>query len=120
MTAMLRRDFLRSSAIAGAGVLATGAGASPARASQQAAATVATSGPIRIFMGGYSPPTTGFSLALKMIGDRVTAKFTARGKHIAEFHGVAGTGKEVTVDGVCIFRIDRGQLVEGWGTLNWT
>ena len=26
-------------------------------------------------MGGYSPPTTGFSLALKMIGDRVTAKF---------------------------------------------
>ncbi len=53
-------------------------------------------------------------------GDRVTAKFTARGKHIAEFHGVAGTGKEVTVDGVCIFRIDRGQLVEGWGTLNWT
>ena len=75
MTAMLRRDFLRSSAIAGAGVLATGAGASPARASQQAAATVATSGPIRIFMGGYSPPTTGFSLALKMIGDRVTAKF---------------------------------------------
>ena len=71
---MLRRDFLKSSAIAGAGVLATGAGASPARAGQQGAPAV-SSGPIRIFMGGYSPATTGFSLALKMIGDRVTATF---------------------------------------------
>ena len=26
-------------------------------------------------MGGYGPPTTGFSLALKRVGDRLTAKF---------------------------------------------
>ncbi len=75
MTAMLRRDFLKSSAIAGAGALATGAGTLPAGASQQGASAAAASGPIRIFMGGYGPATTGFSLALKMIGDRVTAKF---------------------------------------------
>jgi tripartite ATP-independent transporter DctP family solute receptor len=31
--------------------------------------------PIQIRMGGYGPPTTGFSLALKMIGDRLHAKF---------------------------------------------
>ena len=31
--------------------------------------------PYRIIMGGYSPPTTGFSLALKRIGDRLQAKF---------------------------------------------
>jgi tripartite ATP-independent transporter DctP family solute receptor len=31
--------------------------------------------PIRILMGGYGPATTGFSLALKRIGDRVTAAF---------------------------------------------
>ena len=31
--------------------------------------------PTRIVMGGYGPATTGFSLALKKIGDRVTAKF---------------------------------------------
>jgi TRAP-type C4-dicarboxylate transport system substrate-binding protein len=31
--------------------------------------------PIQIRMGGYGPPTTGFSLALKRIGDRLKAKF---------------------------------------------
>jgi len=72
---MKRRDFLRSSAIAGAGVLATSAGASPVSARQQGASAVPAGGPIRIFMGGYGPATTGFSLALKQIGDRVMARF---------------------------------------------
>ena len=72
---MLRRDFLQSSVIAGAGMLATGATTSLASAGQQGAPAVASSRPIRIFMGGYGPATTGFSLALKMIGDRVTARF---------------------------------------------
>ena len=31
--------------------------------------------PIQIRMGGYGPPTTGFSLALKRIGDRLEARF---------------------------------------------
>ncbi|MBI3373889.1 MAG: TRAP transporter substrate-binding protein [Betaproteobacteria bacterium] len=31
--------------------------------------------PYRILMGGYSPSTTGFSLAMKQIGDRLQAKF---------------------------------------------
>jgi TRAP-type C4-dicarboxylate transport system substrate-binding protein len=31
--------------------------------------------PIQIRMGGYGPPTTGFSRALKFIGDRLTAEF---------------------------------------------
>ena len=31
--------------------------------------------PIRILMGGYGPSTTGFSLAIKKIGDRLAAKF---------------------------------------------
>ena len=31
--------------------------------------------PTRILMGGYGPPSTGFSLALKQIGDRLEARF---------------------------------------------
>ncbi len=31
--------------------------------------------PYRILMGGYGPPTTSFSLAMKQIGDRLQAKF---------------------------------------------
>ena len=75
MTPMLRRDFLKSSAVAGAGALVAGAGTSLASAGQQGAPAIATGGPIRIFMGGYGPATNGFSLGLKMIGDRVTARF---------------------------------------------
>src|SRR5258708_23928133 len=34
--------------------------------------------PITIRMGGYGPPTTGFSRALKLIGDTVAAEFGNR------------------------------------------
>ena len=33
---------------------------------------------IKIRMGGYGPPTTGFSKALKFIGDRLAARFGDR------------------------------------------
>jgi hypothetical protein len=34
--------------------------------------------PITIRMGGYGPPTTGFSRALKLIGDMLAAEFGNR------------------------------------------
>ena len=37
-----------------------------------------TAKPITIRMGGYGPPTTGFSKALKLMGDRLTAQFGDR------------------------------------------
>jgi tripartite ATP-independent transporter DctP family solute receptor len=36
------------------------------------------SNPIKIRMGGYGPPTTGFSKALKLMGDRLEAEFGPR------------------------------------------
>jgi TRAP-type C4-dicarboxylate transport system substrate-binding protein len=41
----------------------------------QRAPAIATRRPTRIIMGGYGPATTGFSLALKKIGDRLVARF---------------------------------------------
>ena len=38
------------------------------------------SSPIKIRMGGYGPPSTGFSKSLKFIGDRLEAQF---GKDVA-------------------------------------
>jgi TRAP-type transport system periplasmic protein len=61
---MLRRHFLRTSALAGAGALVT-----PFHARAQDRRR------IRIVMGGYGPASTGFSLALKQIGDRLEKKF---------------------------------------------
>jgi tripartite ATP-independent transporter DctP family solute receptor len=42
---------------------------------QGSAASSAARRPIRIIFGGYGPATTGFSLALKKIGDRLSTKF---------------------------------------------
>src|SRR5262245_63341107 len=36
------------------------------------------SDPLQIRMGGYDPPSTGFSRALKFIGDRLTAELEDR------------------------------------------
>lgn len=70
---MRRRDFLTTSAAAGAGALA---GGTPARLeARQHAPAVSTRKPIRILLGGYAPATNGFSFAIKRIGDRIAAKF---------------------------------------------
>jgi TRAP-type C4-dicarboxylate transport system substrate-binding protein len=70
---MSRRRFLKASALIGASAV-SGLGVPAASRAQQAPAG-ATARPIRILMGGYGPATTGFSLALKRIGDRLEAKF---------------------------------------------
>src|SRR5678816_3588018 len=69
---MFRRTFLKSSALAGAG-LATGL--VTAEAAAQNASAGAGKRPIRMLMGGYGPASSGFSLAMKKIGDRLEAKF---------------------------------------------
>lgn len=61
---------MKASALIGASALAS-SWAPRTRAQQRAAGGK----PIRIIMGGYGPSTTGFSLALKRIGDRLEAKF---------------------------------------------
>jgi TRAP-type transport system periplasmic protein len=72
---MSRRRFLKHSALIGAAALTSGVNAPKARAVEQRHAPAsATKRPIRILMGGYGPATTGFSLALKQIGDRLEAK----------------------------------------------
>lgn len=47
-------------------------------------------------------------------GDRVTTRWTPRGTHTGEFLGIAGTGKQVTVEGIHILRFANGQIIECW------
>ena len=75
---MRRRDFLKTTAVASAGTLATGIVPSEAAsegAVQATAPAIAARRPIRMILSGYAPANNGFSLALKRIGDRLTAKF---------------------------------------------
>ncbi len=51
-------------------------------------------------------------------GDKVTARFTARGTHKGEFMGLPPTGKAITMTGIEIFRVKQGKIAELWGEVN--
>jgi len=51
-------------------------------------------------------------------GDRVAARFTARGIHKGAFMGLQPTGKSITMTGIEIFRIENGRIAELWGEAN--
>ena len=72
---MWRRRFLASSALIGAAAVTGRFVAAATGAVQQPPPSGAAKRRIRILMGGYGPPSTGFSLALKKIGDRIEARF---------------------------------------------
>lgn len=47
-------------------------------------------------------------------GDKVVARWVARGTHDGEFQGIPPTGEEVELTGITIERIEDGRVVEGW------
>lgn len=51
-------------------------------------------------------------------GDKVAARFTARGIHKGSFMNLPPTGNPVTMTGIEIFRIKDGKIVELWGEAN--
>jgi predicted ester cyclase len=48
-------------------------------------------------------------------GDLAATHWTATGTHRGEWQGIAPTNREVTWQGINIFRIECGQIVESWG-----
>lgn len=47
-------------------------------------------------------------------GDRVMVRWSSRGTHLGESHGLPPTGKQVTNSGINIFRVADGKIVEVW------
>jgi predicted ester cyclase len=47
-------------------------------------------------------------------GDRIVARHTHHVKHVNEVFGIAPTGKQLTVWGIDIFRIENGKIAEWW------
>jgi predicted ester cyclase len=45
-------------------------------------------------------------------GDKVSARFTMRGTHKGELRGIAPSGKEVTMTGIDMIRLEEGKMVE--------
>jgi steroid delta-isomerase-like uncharacterized protein len=50
-------------------------------------------------------------------GDLVATRWTGRGTQQGELMGIPPTGKQVTVSGITISRVENGKVVEEWS--NW-
>ena len=47
-------------------------------------------------------------------GDKVVTRWIGSGTHQGPFQGMPATGKAIEMEGLTIFRIVNGKLVEGW------
>jgi steroid delta-isomerase-like uncharacterized protein len=47
-------------------------------------------------------------------GDKVVNRWTGHGTHLADLMGLPATGKSVTLEGITVFRIAAGKVVEEW------
>lgn len=51
-------------------------------------------------------------------GDKLVARWSAKGTHKGEFMGIPPTGKQVTFSGIEIIRVEDGKAVEEWEELD--
>ena len=47
-------------------------------------------------------------------GDKVVARWTGSGTHVAEVNGIPATGKKIRVDAIAIHRMSDGKIAETW------
>ena len=47
-------------------------------------------------------------------GDRVVVRWRVLGTHKGDFRGIAPSGRQITLKGIAIYRVDRGKLMERW------
>ena len=48
-------------------------------------------------------------------GNKVVARWTAKGTHKGKLRNIAPTGKQVTLTGIAIYRFAGGKMEELWG-----
>src|SRR5687768_13298436 len=103
---MIRRRFLKTSVLAGAGAMASAL--VDVTAAQQA--PNAAKRPIRILMGGYGPASNGFSLSMKKIGDRLEAKFPGQVevKYVYNIMDLGYRGEDI------LWLVEQGVLTLGY------
>jgi tripartite ATP-independent transporter DctP family solute receptor len=108
---MSRRLFLKQAASAGAAIAASRlAGGSKIAAQSSAPASGSVRHPIRIFMGGYSPASTGFSVALKQIGTRLEQRFgnAVEIKYVYNILDLGYRGEDI------LWLVEQGMLTLGY------
>ena len=53
-----------------------------------------------------------------LAGDRLVLRVTYHGTHRGDFMGISPTGREMTMPGIGIFRIENGLIVENWAEID--
>ncbi len=51
-------------------------------------------------------------------GDKVAVRWKGSSKHTGEFMGIPPTGKQLSMTGISIIRIEGGNIVEEWGEMD--
>ena len=51
-------------------------------------------------------------------GSRAVVRWTSKGTHRGPFAGVAPTGGQVSNEGIAIYRIENGKIVEAWSQVD--
>ncbi|BAN00916.1 ester cyclase [Ilumatobacter coccineus] len=47
-------------------------------------------------------------------GDRVVLRWTTAGRHVGDYYGTPATDRVIAMQGVDVFRLDGGLIVEAW------
>jgi len=70
---------------------------------------------IEKYLAGF--PGGGITVDDQIVdGDKVATRWTGRGTQTGEIAGIAPTGKEVTISGLTISRLEGDMVVEEWTT----
>lgn len=51
--------------------------------------------------------------------DKVVLRVETRATHVADFHGIAATGRAVKLNGIVIYRIAGGKIAESWAEMDF-
>ena len=73
--------------------------------------------PLKDHVAGYDAVLPGYWLKsddMVAEGDKVAVRFTLHGTHKGEFMGVPPTGKRVSFQGLIIYQIKEGRIVDHW------
>lgn len=60
------------------------------------------------------PDTKASTEDIFAVGDKVVTRWKISGTHRGELQGIAPTGKEVTITGIIITRVENGKAIEEW------
>lgn len=74
-------------------------------------------GAVGMYLGAFPDSHVTYE-ELHAFGDIVVGRWSATGTHSGPLPGLEPTGKAISIDGITIYRLSDGQIVEAWEQLD--